>query len=128
QWAEQQLRAMSGSIALRASNMPMQLAAIRAGAGRGILPCFVGDADPLLERVVPPAPEIAADYWVIVHRDLRRAACVRAVIDWIQALFVREREALAGARPLGVSPRRGGTRDPRRRNADRATPVGRGVA
>jgi DNA-binding transcriptional LysR family regulator len=128
QWVQQQLRATGGSIALRASNMAMQLAAIRAGAGQGILPCFVGDADPLLERVVPPAPEIAADYWVIVHRDLRRAACVRAVIDWIQALFLREREALAGARPLGVSPRRRGTRDPRRRNADRATLVGRGVA
>src|SRR4029077_13810034 len=66
QWVQQQLRATGGSIALRASNMPMQLAAIRAGAGQGILPCFVGDADPLLERVVPPAPEIAADYWVIV--------------------------------------------------------------
>ena len=90
QWVQQRLRATGCSIALRASNMPMQLAAIRGGAGQGILPCFVGDADPLLERVMPPAPEIAADYWVIVHRDLRRAACVRAVIDWIQALFSRE--------------------------------------
>jgi len=112
QWVQQRLRATGGSIALRASNMPMQLAAIRAGAGQGILPCFVGDADPLLERVVPPAPEIAADYWVIVHRDLRRAACVRAVIDWIQALFDRECEALAGIRALGTLARNGRTDAP----------------
>ena len=35
---------------MRASNMPMQYAAIRAGAGRGVLPCYVADEDPLLER------------------------------------------------------------------------------
>jgi DNA-binding transcriptional LysR family regulator len=98
-WAQQRLRETGGSIALRASTMPMQLAAIRAGAGQGILPCFVGDNDPLLERVTPPLPEIAAEYWVIVHRDLRRAACVRAVIDWIQALFDLQSEALAGSAP-----------------------------
>ena len=106
QWVQQRLRTTGGSIALRASNMPMQLAAIRAGAGQGILPCFVGDADPLLERAMPPAREIAADYWVIVHRDLRRAACVRAVIDWIQGLFGSARDALAGTCPVpGAAPK-----------------------
>ena len=52
---------------------------------------------PSLERLTAPVPELAADYWVIVHRDLRRAACVRAVIDWVQALFASEGDALAGA-------------------------------
>ena len=60
--------------------------------------CYVADPDPLLQRVSQLVPELAADYWVIVHRDLRRAACVRAVIDWVQALFAREGDALAGAR------------------------------
>ncbi|MBV8120820.1 MAG: LysR family transcriptional regulator [Alphaproteobacteria bacterium] len=95
-WVQQQLRETGGGMALRASNMPMQYAAIRAGAGRGVLPCYAADEDPLLERLTPPLPEIAAEYWVIVHRDLRRAACVRAVIDWIQALFDHYRETLAG--------------------------------
>jgi DNA-binding transcriptional LysR family regulator len=98
-WLQQRLRETGGSVALRASTMPMQLAAIHGGAGQGILPCFVGDDDPLLERVTPPVPEIAAEYWVIVHRDLRRAACVRAVIDWVQALFDREHDALSGRLP-----------------------------
>jgi len=60
------------------------------------LPCFVADQDPLLERITPLLPEIAEEYWVIVHRDLRRAACVRAVIDWVRRLFVDHRDALAG--------------------------------
>jgi DNA-binding transcriptional LysR family regulator len=95
-WALQQMREADAPVALRASTMAMQMAAIRAGAGRGILPCYAADRDPLLERLTAPVPEIAAEYWVIVHRDLRRALCVRAVIDWVQALFQRERAALAG--------------------------------
>jgi DNA-binding transcriptional LysR family regulator len=98
-WVQERLGETGGTVALRASNMPMQLAAIRAGAGRGILPCFIGDGDPLLERVSPPLPEVAAEYWVIVHRDLRRAACVRAVIEWIHTLFDRHSKALAGLTP-----------------------------
>ena len=97
-WLQERLRESSGAVALRASGMPMQLAAIRAGAGHGILPCFVADEDPLLEPLTPPIPEIAAEYWVIVHRDLRRAACVRAVMDWVRRLFADQRDALAGAR------------------------------
>jgi hypothetical protein len=55
------------------------------------LPCYVGDGRPLLERPTPPIPEIAAEYWIILHRDLRRSACVRAVIDWVKALFAEQR-------------------------------------
>jgi len=97
-WVQQQLRETRAAIALRASTMTMQWAAIRAGAGQGLLPCFIGDDDLALERVRPPVPEIAAEYWIIVHRDLRRAVCVRAVIDWIRQLFAEHREAIAGAR------------------------------
>jgi DNA-binding transcriptional LysR family regulator len=95
-WVQERLRDTGGGVALRASGMPMQLAAIRAGAGQGVLPCFAADGDPMLERLSAPVPEIAAEYWVIVHRDLRRAACVRAVIDWIRRLFDERREELAG--------------------------------
>jgi hypothetical protein len=69
--------------------MLMHLEAIRAGTGRGVLPCYVGDGHPLLERLTPPIPEIAAEYWIIVHRDLRRSACVRAVIDYDRQFFCR---------------------------------------
>jgi DNA-binding transcriptional LysR family regulator len=40
---------------------------------------------------------LAADYWIIVHRDLRRSACVRAVIDWMKTQFAEHRDVLAGA-------------------------------
>ncbi len=95
-WIQRQVDATGAPVALRASSMLMHLEAIRAGTGRGVLPCYVGDAQPSLERLTPPIPEIAAEYWIIVHRDLRRAACVRAVIDWTKALFAEHRHVLAG--------------------------------
>jgi hypothetical protein len=49
-------------------------------------------------------PEIAAEYWIIVHRDLRRAACVRAVIVWIRQLFDQHRETLAGTAAAPAQP------------------------
>jgi len=95
-WVQRQIEETGKPVALRASSMLMHLEAIRAGTGRGVLPCYVGDGHPLLERLSPPIPEIAAEYWIIVHRDLRRAARVRAVIDWIKALFAEQRDVLAG--------------------------------
>jgi DNA-binding transcriptional LysR family regulator len=97
-WVQRQVEDTGKPVALRASSMLMHLEAIRAGTGRGVLPCYVGDGHPLLERLTPPIPEIAAEYWIIVHRDLRRAACVRAVIDWMKASFAEQRDVLAGNR------------------------------
>jgi len=74
----------------------MHAEAIRAGTGRGVLPCYVGDAHPLLERLTAPIPELAATYWLIVHRDLRRSALVRAAIDWVRQAFVERRDLIAG--------------------------------
>jgi DNA-binding transcriptional LysR family regulator len=103
-WVQERLRESGGAVAVRASGMPIQLAAIRAGAGRGILPCFAADEDPLLERASALLPEVAAEYWVIVHRDLRRAACVRAVMDWVRRLFADHRDALAGTIAAPAAP------------------------
>jgi len=96
-WVQRQVEEAGTPVALRASSMLMHLAAIRAGTGRGVLPCYIGDDHPLFERLTPPIPEIAAEYWIVVRRDLRRSACVRAVIDWIKALFAEQRGILAGA-------------------------------
>lgn len=97
-WVRRQVEETGRPVALRASSMLMHVEAIRAGTGRGVLPCYVGDGHPLLERLTPPIPELAAEYWIIVHRDLRRAPRVRAVIDWMKALFAEQRDVLAGKR------------------------------
>ena len=81
---------------IRASRIALQLEAIRAGAGPGILPCFVGDADPLLKRLTPPIEEIEADYWLLVHPDLKAVPRVRHVMERIRGVFKASRAALRG--------------------------------
>jgi DNA-binding transcriptional LysR family regulator len=95
-WVQRQIEETGMPVAVRASSMLMHVEAIRAGTGRGVLPCYVGDGHPLLERLTLPIPEIAAEYWIIVHRDLRRAPCIRAVMDWMKAVFAEQRDVLAG--------------------------------
>jgi len=95
-WVQRQVEDTKGVVALRASSMLMHVEAIRAGAGRGVLPCFIGDGHPLLERLTAPIPDLAATYWMIVHRDIRRSACVRAVIDWMRRVFAEQRDVIAG--------------------------------
>ena len=73
----------------------MHVETIRSGTGRGVIPCYIGAGRSLLERPTAPIPELAATYWMIVHRDLRRSACVRAVIDWMRVLFVEQRDVIA---------------------------------
>jgi len=79
--------------------------AARAGAGLAVLPCYVGDGDRLLRRIGPILADVAADQWLLVHRDLRDLARVRAVIDALVLLFQEERGTLEGSRsnPTGRS-------------------------
>jgi DNA-binding transcriptional LysR family regulator len=96
-WVQRQVDETGMPVALRASALLMHVEAISAGTGRGAIPCYIGDGHPLLERLTPPIPELDATYWMIVHRDLRRAPCVRAVIDWLKVLFAEQRNVIAGA-------------------------------
>jgi DNA-binding transcriptional LysR family regulator len=95
-WVERQVKETGTPVSLRASTLLIHVEAIRAGTGRGVIPCYIGDNHPLLERLSPPIPELAATYWMIVHRDLRRAPCVRAVIDWVRHVFAEQRDLIAG--------------------------------
>lgn len=47
------------------------------------LPCFLADADPTLLRLKHEGEGFSRDIWLVVHRDLRRAAPVRAVMDFL---------------------------------------------
>jgi len=83
---------------VRASRFSLQLEAIRAGAGLGILPCFVGDQDPMLVRLTAPIPELSHDYWLVVHPDLKTVPRVRLLIDWIRTAFREGKSVLLGLR------------------------------
>ena len=83
--------------AMRINNWQVMHEAARAGAGLAVLPCYFGDPDPQLHRIGSVLPEVFADQWLLVHRDLRALPRVRAVMDAVILLFQRERALLEGA-------------------------------
>jgi DNA-binding transcriptional LysR family regulator len=82
---QQWLKAIAGrrDIVLRTSDLENQAAAARAGVGLAALPHFLGDGDPQLARYQSGDKPVNRDIWLIVHRDLRRAPAVRAVMDFL---------------------------------------------
>jgi len=70
--------------------------AVEAGIGIGHLPCFVGDVRPDLVRLAPPEPRFAADLWLLTHPDLRKAARVRALLDFLAEEIARHRPLIEG--------------------------------
>jgi DNA-binding transcriptional LysR family regulator len=73
---------------------------IRAGVGKGVLPCFAGDRDPLLERAGEEVTDLREPQWLVMHNDDRHRADVRTVIDRIVDLVTAHRALFAGERPI----------------------------
>jgi DNA-binding transcriptional LysR family regulator len=93
-WLQERLD--GGRPAIRCNNWLVVRETARAGGGFAILPCYLGDADDRLQRIGGPIPEVFADQWLLVHRDLRALPRVRAVMDAVIELFQRKRALLAG--------------------------------
>ena len=67
--------------------------AIREGMGVSILPCFMGDADPELERYCDPDPAYNLGLWILLHPDLKRTARVLAFRDHM-VKAIKEKESV----------------------------------
>jgi len=93
-WLQERLD--GGRPAIRCNNWLVVRETARAAGGFAVLPCYLGDADDRLQRIGGPIPEVFADQWLLVHRDLRALPRVRAVMDAVIDLFQRERVLLAG--------------------------------
>jgi DNA-binding transcriptional LysR family regulator len=78
---------------------------IRAGLGNGVIPCFAGDRDPMLERVGPPVPELLQDQWLVMHEEGRNIPQVRTAIDRLGDLLSDHAALFSGQRPLGKDAR-----------------------
>jgi DNA-binding transcriptional LysR family regulator len=76
-------RVPAAPIALAANSRLIQLSACKAGLGVAVLPCVAADPDPELIQLLPPSEVSATKLWLVIHRDLARAARVRAVTDFL---------------------------------------------
>lgn len=81
------------SATVRSSSINAQHRLIAGGAGIGVLPCFLGDADKWLVPVLPDR-RITRSFWLVTHKDTHNLARVRAFKDWLTDLVAKERGRL----------------------------------
>jgi DNA-binding transcriptional LysR family regulator len=79
-------------VACELNHISEHLIAVRAGVGVAGLPCFLGEGDRDLVRIRQDVPSFARDIWLVVHRDLRKAQAVRAVMDFVAGVIGERRE------------------------------------
>ncbi|HSN28125.1 MAG TPA: LysR family transcriptional regulator [Kofleriaceae bacterium] len=93
QWLDANAR--KATTVMRGNDIVSVLNAVLTGAGAGTVPCFIGDAEKTLARVVPHV--IASrPIGLVVHPDLAKVARVRATMDFLIELATAEAKLLAG--------------------------------
>lgn len=85
--AERSDESASASPALLVNDAETLIQGAIAGLGRAILPVTVADKVPGLARLDGDPSAMSREAWLMVHPELRDLARIRAVIDWLAALF-----------------------------------------
>ncbi len=70
-------------IVFRSNNRDVQARMCAGGVGMAVMPRLLGDGNKDLRRVDVAVPPPGRDTWLGYHRDLRRLARLRAMIDFI---------------------------------------------
>lgn len=70
-----------------------------AGAGIAVLPCFVGDLEPRLERVGGEIEALRHRQWIVMNNDDRHRREIRTVVERMRKLMKAHADLFAGRRP-----------------------------
>ena len=70
-------------IPFRTTDGEAQIAAVRQGLGMTTLPCFVGDADPLLARVPGTDLHMYGTIWLLTQGETRKTKRVRLFTEFV---------------------------------------------
>jgi DNA-binding transcriptional LysR family regulator len=81
-------------------NRPRSLVDLaRAGAGLVVLPCFIGDLDPMLERAGEEIAELRHKQWLVTNNDDRSRREIRLIYDRLIKLLKSHVDVFDGKRP-----------------------------
>jgi len=70
--------------------------AAKEGLGVAPLPCFIGDNEKKLVRIMEPPPELTSELWVLTHSDLRNTARVRTLFTFLHESFKAQKDLFEG--------------------------------
>ena len=92
--------AHAGTAIVATVNRPRSLPdLVRAGAGKTVLPCFVGDLHPELQRQGGELPELRHRQWIVMNAEDRHRPEIRTVADRMTKLIKSYADLFAGKRP-----------------------------
>lgn len=77
----------SRQICMRCDSFVSLRIAVESGIGLGLLPRFLGDDSPKLERLDVNTEELTTGLWILTHPDLVRSARVNAFVEHISAVL-----------------------------------------
>jgi DNA-binding transcriptional LysR family regulator len=81
---------------LRSTSINAQHHLVAAGAGIAVLPCFIGDADPALVRLLDEV-SVTRSFWLVTHSDTRRSGRVGAFVAWLSDVVAEGQGQLLGS-------------------------------
>ena len=79
------------------TNVFVHVEATRAGAGLGLLPCFMADRHDDLVRVLPADVGLLLSYWLVARAETLRRPEVGVLIDALHARMEHQRDVLLGS-------------------------------
>ncbi|MEP9353994.1 LysR family transcriptional regulator [Xanthobacter sp. KR7-65] len=80
----------------RTTDGASQIVAVRQGIGMTTLPCFIGDADPLLARVPGTDLHMYGTLWLLTQGETRKTKRVQLFTDYISRRLAAYAPLLAG--------------------------------
>jgi DNA-binding transcriptional LysR family regulator len=89
----------TAGVPFRVTDAEAQIAAARQGLGMTTLPCFVGDADPLLARVPGSGLHMYGTLWLLTQGETRKTKCVRLFTEFMAGRLAAHAALLAGLAP-----------------------------
>jgi len=95
EWAsEGAVRTMG--VPFKVTDAGAEIAAVREGLGIATLPCFVGDADPQLERVPGADLHMYGTLWILTQGETRKTKRVRLFTEFIYGRIAAHGQRLTG--------------------------------
>jgi DNA-binding transcriptional LysR family regulator len=86
----------ASAVPFRVTDAEAQLVAVRQGLGMTTLPCFAGDADPLLVRVPGTELHLHGTVWLLTQGETRKTKRVRLFIEFLSRRLAAHAPLLAG--------------------------------
>jgi DNA-binding transcriptional LysR family regulator len=87
---------LTSGVPFRTTDGEAQIVAVRQGIGMTTLPCFVGDADPLLVRVPGTDLHMHGTLWLLTQGEARKTKRVRLFTEFVSRRLAAYAPLLAG--------------------------------